>query len=663
MKQLLDPAMANYRANNYYDGDSALAGAYKYYYSLSDGMYPALNAKYATWGAAVEALGEDHIYVDMWNLWGLKGKVDAEGNECPQWVLITDTVKYRDDSVPEGEEGDWISAAEVYAAAAAGGYTTDQYFPDYGGVFSYFVENNDKGFTWDGVGLYKVDEYTIRYVCENQYEYNYFLTSCTSNWLVHEKLYEKCKNWENDVYTSTYGTSKETTMSYGAYKMSSFQEGKQVVFVQNEAWYGYQKTENGYLYSITNFAVDGELRQQYQTQKIVIDVMTGQTAYLDFMSGKLDDYAPKADEIKEFVLSTQLYQVDETYTMRLFYNTNLDALKEMDKSKGNQNSVVMSNAKFREAFSLSVDRADWVTATAGYKPAYYLLNNLYFYDVYNDPASIYRNTKFAKQAVLDLYGVSYGKGTNYETIDDAYAAVTGYNLDKAKQLMKQACDELVADKLYTKGEPIKIKLGWKKAALEAEDNAQVAKLQEYINKAVEGSGFGAVTLEAVGGINDRYAGVYEGDYAIGYGAWGGAAFYPFTTIKVYMDPDHTDLHEAACWNPTKEVFTLKINGKDETMTYQQWAQSLSGTGKYANESNEVKCEILAALEGKFLSFHYCMPLATSTICSLISYKVANYTENYSIMYGFGGMRLMTFEYTDAEWADYVASQNNKLNYS
>ena len=47
---------------------------------------------------------------------------------------------------------------------------------------------------------------------------------------------------------------------------------------------------------------------------------------------------------------------------------------------------------------------------------------------------------------------------------------------------------------------------------------------------------------------------------------------------------------------------------------------------------------------------------------MLSYKLSYYTENYSIMYGFGGLRLMRYNYTNAEWAEYVTSQNNNLTY-
>jgi oligopeptide transport system substrate-binding protein len=32
------------------------------------------------------------------------------------------------------------------------------------------------------------------------------------------------------------------------------------------------------------------------------------------------------------------------------------------------------------------------------------------------------------------------------------------------------------------------------------------------------------------------------------------------------------------------------------------------------------------------------------------------------MYGFGGLELMSYNYTDAEWDAYVASQGGTLNY-
>ena len=89
---------------------------------------------------------------------------------------------------------------------------------------------------------------------------------------------------------------------------------------------------------------------------------------------------------------------------------------------------------------------------------------------------------------------------------------------------------------------------------------------------------------------------------------------------------------------------------------------MEGTGKYAAYSNKVKLQILALLEENYLELFYCIPIAGTTICTLLSYQLEEYTENYNIMYSFGGFRIMSWNYTDAEWADYVASQNGQLNY-
>ncbi|MBR6426681.1 MAG: hypothetical protein IKS28_02525, partial [Clostridia bacterium] len=386
-------------------------------------------------------------------------------------------------------------------------------------------------------------------------------------------------------------------------------------------------------------------------------------AKLAFLSGQIDDWTPNADELTKYSTSDQLYRVDETYSMSLFFNTNLDDLKAMDESKGNKNSVVISNYNFRKAFSLAIDRAEWVTATAGYKPLYGFMGRLYYYDVWNNPTSIYRDSEPAMQAICNIYGVKYGEGTPYATLKDAYNSITGYNLTEAKALMKQACDELVADGIYKAGDPITIRVAYKKGALDSSDNQQVALLQKYLNAAVDGSGFGAVTLEAVGNLEDRYGAVSkEGEYCIGYGGWGGAAFYPFRNFQVYMDPDNYSIHEAKCWDPKSYTFTFTVDGQEVTKTAQQWSGAFTGTGEYADRDNNFKLEMTAQLEEAFIKLYYRIPLANSTACNLLSYKVAYYTDDYNIMYGFGGLRLMSYKYTDAEWADFVASNNNELSY-
>ena len=56
----------------------------------------------------------DDVYLDMWTYWGMQGMKDADGNECPRYVSITDDTMYRDLAVEAGQTEDWVSAKYLY---------------------------------------------------------------------------------------------------------------------------------------------------------------------------------------------------------------------------------------------------------------------------------------------------------------------------------------------------------------------------------------------------------------------------------------------------------------------------------------------------------------------------------------------------------------------
>ena len=686
-KRLLDPAMKNYRANLYYDGESAVAGGEEYYYAGSTAYVEVINVAAALAdlvkgddGAYTTADGAKvYVALDTALSWlggnALSDYVGAYGEAYFGMDAYNALRELADDNGNVALTDETLALIQGVITAVADWGETDESAVNY----LVYAKEYPAGVKYDEtVGMYKVDDYTIRYVCDTYIGFNYFMTSLTSTWLVYVPLYDQLKDTSGELVTTTYGTSKETTMSYGTYKMASLEDEKQVVFVRNENWYGWEKDAKGNLVSYTNFEVDGQKRMQYKTTKIVIDVMKEDAMKLAFLKGELSDWSPSADELSTYSLSDQLYKVDETYTMSFFFNTNLEHLQTMDESKGNTNSVVLTNTDFRKAFSLAIDRAEFVTATQAYKPAFSLMNSLYYYDIYDDdkedgvegPETNYRNTNQAMQAIVDLYGVKYGEGEIYKTLKEAHDSITGYNLTEAKNLMKAACDALVEEGLYTKGEEIVIRIGWAKGALTSDDNKQLELMNKYINSAIEGSGFGKITLEAVGNIANRYDAVPAGEYAIGYGAWGGAAFYPFRNFQVYMDPDQYSINEAANYDPKTEVLEITFVDADgntvtDAMTWQAWSQSMMGNGKYATAKTATKLAITAKVEEAFLKTYYRIPLCATTICSMLSYQCEYYTEEYNIMYGFGGMRLMNYKYDDAAWAKVVAEQvdeNGQLDY-
>lgn len=676
MKALLDPDMRNYRANLYYAGESAVAGGNAYYNSgapIYTPMVPAYGqGETPDYSYDLDAgIQSGSVYISM-TATDMTLYNESLGSLNSNYKLGFDNeVKaLTEQANPYGYTKVTAENLEtvktlVYGILSKAFAITDEATQADLLKETLYVNNGETAEEVDydsTVGCYKVDDYTIRYVTQTQIDYNYFLTSCTSNWLVYEDLYEAGKDTTGALVTTDYGTSVDKYMSYGPYKLESWQDGKQMVLTKNENYYEYQKTDSGYLYAFTDYEVDGESVQKYQTTKIVIDVMDTDAAKQAFLKGELSSWSPTADDLPNYSTSEQLYKADETYTMSLFFNCGLENLKTMDSSKGNTNSVVLSNTNFRKAMSLAIDRNNYVAATAGYTPTYSLLNKLYYYDVYNDPTSSYRNSEPAMQAICNLYGVEYGEGTPYATLEDAYKSINGYNLTEAQNLMKQACQELVEAGLYKEGEPVKIRIAWGAGALTSSDNQQLALLNKYINEAVAGSGFGTVTFEAVGNLTNRYGDVANGEYAIGYGAWGGAAFYPFRNLQVYCDPEQYDINEAGCWDPTTQTLTLTVNGEEMTKTWQDWSNCMVGSGDLANESFETKLQVLANLEEEFLKLYYRIPLASTTACEMQSYQCSYYTADYNIMYGYGGLELMTYNYTDAEWADYVSSQGGTLNY-
>ncbi len=685
-KLMLDSSYRNYRANNYYSSDSAIANAKQFYDSEYLGLVPTTDAydaydanndgnmyfygsksnkngsswlvnwfvsKYASYASYVTNYGPGAIY---W-LFGYDDAASPAESQAVADFEKLDGKTYRE-----------IKADPELKAIFDGIYAF--WGPESDDEQMYFFYSNYQypKFDWENVGLYAKDDHTLIYVLAGQSDIDNFKVSLTSNWLVETELYKDLsyKDDTTGLMVTKYGSSVDTSISCGPYKLTTFEAEKQLKYAQNPQWWAWEKKTGGRYVTTTEkfgYKVNGEYQPAYQTTDVVMDVMNQATAKQKFEKGELNDYTPTATElINDYNLSSQLYQVDETYTMRFFLDTNLSDLQKMDAAGTNANGVVMSNETFRKAFSLAVNRADWVTTTEGYKPAYSLINSLYYYDVFNDPESIYRNTPQAMQAICNVYGVEYGQGKQYATLEEAYKSITGYNLTEARALMKEAHDELVAAGLYTSGD-IKFTVAYMKGELTATERTQVAKIEEYLNAAVEGSGFGKVVLEAKGNINDRYGDVgTQGLYAIGYGAWGGAAFYPFTMFRVYMDPDYADLHSGRCWDPTTEKLTMVVDNEEVTMTYQDWANFSATGGAYVNASNETKLNILANLEEDYLQKYYDIPLATSTSCFLLGYQQSYFTEEYNIMYGFGGMALMKYNYTDSQWKSFVKKSGGTLNY-
>ncbi len=647
MQQMLNPAMKNYRANSYFEGDTAIKNAKLYYNNDQAGkpMYGPANENEAD--VYYLNLSESCVFFggpakDYHDNAGYQPYFcDAEGNDL--------YAKY-----PENE---YVEVTEEVIADLT---TMSQKFgddnPEAWKEWCFAIVGTFAETPWEDVGLIKGDDYTLYYVNETPVSEFYMKSMMTSNWIVYEPLYEKGKKQTEDLVTTDYGTSAETYMSAGPYMLDSFEADKQFVLTRNPNWYGW---------------TDGKHEGQYAPTRVVYDIIPEHaTALMAFEKGDLDEIALTADDLVNYKMSEYLLKTDQTYTFRYIFASDLDKLTALEaEANDGSNKKVLYYDDFRKAISLSINRAQFCAdCTTGYKPAYYLLNSLYYYDIENNTESQYRNTKEGRDAVLRLYGVEYGPGTPYADDVEAYASINGYDVEQARALFQKVYEQAIADGNYTEGQKIHIRCEAMASAINAEASRQQEYLNDYVAEATKGTGFeGKIDFEFLGNVTNRYEDVALGKIEMIRGAWGGAAFYPFSTIRVYCEPDYmggtTKIHESCGWDPTAETITIPINGEDRTDTIQNWAKAIQPAGEFGgDEFADMRLYILSYIETAVLGSYQCIPFGCECECTLFSKKIQYATEDYNIMYGYGGVRLMKFNYNDKEWAEFVASQNGTIDY-
>ena len=648
MQQLLNPKMLNRRADSYYAGSFVIYNAKNYLYAGGTTYEPCTGEEPV-----------EELYVDMWNFWGLQGCVDEEGNECPNYVPVTDEVKYRDEAVAEGEDGDWISAKEIYDGYFAEGAAYESYKTQY-----CYVSATSEVVGWDEVGFKKVDDYTIDFILANPVEEAAFYVpyNLSSSYLVYKPLYEECKTFfdedgkevateeEADTVTTKYCRSLENTISYGPYKMTSFELSKEYTLERNDEWYGYR---------------DGKHLGQYQTDVYKVTVIAEHaTAMMAFEKGEIDGIGLQSEDMDKYGTSAYVkYGPNNGYTTKLSFNTNYDKLLERGT-----NSQILVVDEFRQAFAYCYDRKEFATAyTAAGTAGFGLLNELYCYNPFTGES--YRANDHAKAGLLKVFDITYGEGGDYETLDEAYEAMTGYDVEKAQALMQVAYDKAVAAGIYDGESDIQIEF-----RVYQSDEIYVKMftyLDEHLKAACEGTGFeGKVSLKMTVDA-DYYNTNYSGGADMIFTTWGGASMQPFTILyECYCDAsDGSGQQMEYGYDTSKINVTFTVDGTEITDTLQNWAMWADGTmpeslsdklDAFASYSYDTRCAFYSQLEAAFLSWYPTTSVYYRNSASMNSQKVNDAVDEYINLIGFGGIRFMTYNYDDEAWADYIA--NNTLEY-
>ena len=660
MQQQLDPYMMNRRADSFYAGEFVIVKAKNYLYSKLGEAYSNISSL-----SGAMASGKT-IYLDM-DFYGLTGVAPNEAGEmCPKYVAIDDETLWCDPY-----DSSWVSAKMIYEAYFAPGMSYNSYAPDY-----LYTKESIEPATWDEVGLKAGSDAEGEYIeiileaPMAQAEF-YLPYNLSSTWLVYKPMYEACKTYfdkdnnkiEDPVanadkiasVTNDYCTTLEKTMGYGPYKLTYFEDDKQLTFERSENWYGYS---------------DGKHLGQFQTDKISCQVIANHdTALMAFLKGEIDGIGLQSKDMEQYASSDYIQYTPESYTTKITFNTDLDSL--LERGTGSQILVVK---EFREAFSLAVDREAFTTAyTAAAAPGFGLLNYMYVYDPFT--GLIYRDSDAAKQALVDLNGLTYGPDGDYETLDEAYAAMTGYDMEKAKALMQVAYDKAVAQGLYDGSSNITIEF----AVYQAEEI--YVNMFNFFTKAVEdackGTDFEGKVSLTMKVDADYYETMYAGGTDIIFSTWGGAAMSPFGMLSsVYCDASDGSGNQMEVGFETHKIMVkFNINGKEVVASLKDWADWCNSYsdenltvalndefGRFTDYDYDTQCAIFGKLEQCYLSYFTAVPMYYRQGASLESQKVNSGVDQYLQIVAYGGIRYITYNYTDTEWAAYVQSQGGQLTY-
>ena len=682
MKRLLDVKLLNYRATDYYANTLAIAGA-KAFANSGRTVY---NDSYAAWALADLTVNENGQYVNA------DGALMYIGLDVALDWLGGDTLK----AYVEGYGADYFDTTnwEALMALAVDGAIplTDENLalfapvvtgnPNWGeteaDLPNYFCWGEAyPEVTYDVVGLYKTGDYQITLVLEKALAGFQLLYNLSSNWIVEPTLYDSCLTEDNGVWSSTYNTSVETTLSYGPYKMVSYQTDKAMRFEKNETWYGYTDGNHQYV-----DPTDGETYDMYMTTAIDTQVVAeAATRKMMFLKGELMGYGLQAEDFATYRQSEYCYATPSETIFFLILNGHMESINERESSESFDQSAydlqTLTLTSFHQALGLTYDK-DLFAATIS--PArsggFGIIGSSYIYDP--ETGAKYRDTDQAKQVLCDFYGVDTSAFAN---LDDAVASITGFDPEQAKEFYKLAFDEALAEGFITDadGDGISDQTIQIEYAISS-DSDFMTRTIDYLNeKSAEvtaGTPFDGKILfvKSAPYGNDWSNKIKQGLADTVLGGWSGSALDPFGLTDLYTNPAYQ--YDAAWYDATQVELTINVpvNGenKDVTMTLKQWSDCLNGAtvaidGVEYNYGDgiadvQVRLDILAACEGKILESYNYLPMLQDGSMALLSQQVFYVREEYNPIMGRGGIAYAKYNYTDAEWAAYVAEQGGELQY-
>lgn len=654
----LNPKAQNYRADSLYSGSVVLHNAEAY---VKGGVESdtSINAYMAAVGAAdLDAFmaehGDEAGYIDWNNSYG-----DTYDWEAKTWtgaaeagVVATPlTIKELYDFYVTGAGAEYCTWADDATKAE---WALDELFAKYTAPVIDFST----------VGIKAVSDLEVVFILDKslqgfQLKYNLDVP------LVHKELYNKCATETDGVYTNNYGTSADTTMSYGPYRLVSFQSDKEIVLEKNPNWYGYGLEKN---------------KDCYQTTRIqTAYVSEASTAFEMFLNGQLDVVGLDVDHIYDYLSSEYTYYDEGPSVFAIAVNPDLSALTANQKVAGeNINKTILTVKEFRMALSLGIDRSAFIQATSpSGVPAFALFGDT----IVGDPetATMYRSTDEAKQVIVDFWGLTdeVGEGKLYETNDDAIASITGYNLEMAREYFNKAYDIAIEQGLMDEDDVIEIIIGLP-STRPAYTNGYEFIANNY-TEAVKGTKLeGKLTFKKDDTVGNAFGDALRSNQVdmLFYVGWNGSAFDPYNLMQVYVAEAY---QYDPSWDSSTAMIDITLDDKVYTASAYDWWAIINGSEvevavkdadaevlslPYSSDADmqAKRLTILAKLENAILQNYDFIPMTGDASAKLKGMQIEYYTEDEIFPLSRGGIQYLTYNYDDAAWDAFVAEQGGTLNY-
>jgi oligopeptide transport system substrate-binding protein len=607
IQQYLNPDMSNYRAAICYNS-IPIANAQAYYNSNNTSGITYTSRLTDLGFATVEeaqAAGYTEFGVDLDEFWGLSGV---------GIVSITDETLYGDDQISgKSIYDEWLSP--------------DGQHPDWTYWYVY-VGTEAQPATWDEVGVIKNDDYSLTFVLSSPLSEFYFIYNINSLVAVNEDLYEANKQQTGDIVKSSYGTAVDKYMSYGAYKITSFQEDKELTLTKNENWYGYSSDVYAGMYQTTDIV------EEY--------IDEGSTIWSLFMQGKISYTGISSEDMETYGSSDYTYYTPGGFAYYYEFNVDLESLKSRETE--GENHSILAYEDFRHAISLAIDRSKYVsTFTPVSDPCYGLLSSIYICDP--DTGETYRNSEWAKAALCDVYGVS----------DESQ--LSGYDKEAAAALFQSAYDQCLADGNIS--ETDKVVLNFHQYGSDDDFVKRLNFLEEAIADATVGTSLeGRVSLQLIED-QDYSSSLQNGIADLICYAWGGSDMDPYAMMECWCSDS---LLREYGFDPYSEMATLTVNGEEITMSLNAWFNELC-SGTYATADEDTRTQILAGMEGAILKTYITVPLYDLNSAGMYSMRTVLGSDEYiNSVIGNGGIAYMTYTMDDAEWDKFCEENNYQLPY-